>query len=396
MADPWLTIVGLGEDGLEGLGDASRAAIARAEVIFGGPRHLDLVGAGGRGRAWPVPFDIAPVLGLRGRAVVVLASGDPFWFGAGSMLAEALSPGEWRAIPVAGGVSLACARMGWRVEEITALALHAAPFERLWPHLHRGARIVATLRDGAAAGDLAGWLTSVGAGAARLTLLERLGGPAERIRAARADAFDLAEISAPVAVAIEGADLAPGFGLARASGLPDEAFAHDGQITKRPVRALTLSALGPRPGELLWDIGGGSGSVSVEWCLAGGRAITIEPRADRLATIAENIARFGLGGRMQAVSGRAPEALGGLPAPAAVFVGGGGSAAVYEALFARLAPGTRLVANGVTLETEALLAGLHAARGGALLRIELAQAAPLGGMRGWASARPVVQWSVVL
>lgn len=365
-------------------------------MILGGPRHLDLVGAGGRGQAWPVPFDIAPVIALRGRAVVVLASGDPFWFGAGSMLAEALAPGEWRAIPVAGVVALACARMGWRVEEVTAVALHAAPFARLWPHLHCGARIVATLRDGAAAGDLAGWLVSVGAGAVRLTLLERLGGPAERQRTVRADAFDLTEISAPVAVAIEGAGLAPGFGLARASGLPDEAFAHDGQITKRPVRALTLSALGPRPGELLWDIGGGSGSVSVEWCLAGGRAITIEPRADRLATIAENIARFGLGGRMRAVSGRAPEALDGLPAPAAVFVGGGGSAALYDALFARLAPGTRVVANGVTLETEALLAGLQAARGGSLLRIELAQAAPLGGLRGWASARPVVQWSVVL
>jgi precorrin-6Y C5,15-methyltransferase (decarboxylating) len=221
-----------------------------------------------------------------------------------------------------------------------------------------------------------------------------LGGAQERIRETRAAAFDLADVAAPVAVALDGADLPRGAGLPRSPGLPDDSFAQDGQITKAPVRALTLAALAPRAGERLWDIGGGSGSVSVEWCRAGGQAITIEPRADRLANICANIAAFGLEGRMQAVEGRAPEALEGLAPPDAVFVGGGGSEALFATLWARLAPGARLVANGVTLETEALLSGLHARHGGTLLRIELAQAAALGRLRGWQPARPVVQWSV--
>ncbi|MCT2539845.1 precorrin-6y C5,15-methyltransferase (decarboxylating) subunit CbiE [Sedimentimonas flavescens] len=395
MADPWLTIVGLGEDGLEGLSDASRAAIAGAEVIFGGPRHLDLVAVDARGRAWPVPFDIAPVLEWRGRPTVVLASGDPFWFGAGGTLARHLEPGEWRAIPLAGVFSLACARMGWKIEETVCMGLHAAAFARLRAVLARGVCAVVTLRDGAAPAMLAKWLVAAGFGAARLMVLERLGGTQERLRQANAEGFDVTDIAAPVAVAIDGANLPKDAGLSRASGLPDDAFQHDGQITKRPVRALTLSALAPRPGELLWDIGGGSGSISVEWCLAGGRAITVETRADRVTNIRANIADFGLDGRMEAIEGRAPEALAGLPLPDAVFVGGGGNAALYAALWPMLPAGTRLVANGVTLETEALLAQMQAAHGGDLLRIDLAQAAPLGGMRGWNAARPVVQWSVV-
>ena len=183
MSEPWLTIIGIGEDGAAGLGDASRDALSRATVIFGGPRHLELAGAGARGRAWPVPFDIAPVLALRGRRVVVLASGDPFWFGAGGSLAAALDPGEWRALPAPGVLSLAAARLGWRLEETVALGLHAAPLPRLRPHLARGCRIIATLRDGAAPAALAEWLTAQGAGAMRITVMERLGGPQERLSA---------------------------------------------------------------------------------------------------------------------------------------------------------------------------------------------------------------------
>lgn len=388
-------IVGLGEDGLEGLADASRDAIARAEVIFGGPRHLALVGAGKRGRPWPVPFDIAPVLAEAGRRVVVLASGDPFWFGAGSVLAARLPADQWRALPAPGAVSLAAARLGWKIEDIQVFGLHARGFAALRPVLARGVRALVTLRDGAAAGALADWLAGHGFGAARMIVLERLGGPRERRREARADRFDLDGVAAPVVVALDGADLPREAGLPRVPGLPEGEFAHDGQITKSPVRALTLAALAPRVGALLWDIGGGSGSVSVEYCLAGGRAISIEPRADRVANITANIAAFGLERRMRVVHGRAPDALAGLPAPDAVFVGGGGNAALFAALWDMLAPGTRLVANAVTLESEALLAGLHARLGGDLLRIELARAAPLGGMRGWQPARPVVQWSVL-
>lgn len=394
MSEPWLTIVGLGEDGPNGLGRASLDALAGAELIFGGPRHLELVGAGDRGSPWPVPFDIAPVLAARGRPVVVLASGDPFWFGAGSLLAQALRPGEWRALPVAGAVSLICARLGWRIEDTRALALHAVPFAALRRAVAPACQLVATLRDGDAPAALAAWLAEQGWGPMRMHVAERLGGPSERVRTTSAADFDLSGIEAPVVVALDGADLPRSSGLPAVPGLPEGAFAHDGQITKAPIRALSLAALAPRAGELLWDIGGGSGSVSVEWCRAGGRAITIEPRADRVAGITANIADFGLVRQMRVIEGAAPAALEGLPDPAAVFVGGGGSAELFAALWDRLAPGTRLVANAVTLETEALLSDLHARHGGTLMRIDIAHAAPLGGMRGWSATRPVVQWSV--
>ncbi|MES2664517.1 MAG: precorrin-6y C5,15-methyltransferase (decarboxylating) subunit CbiE [Pseudomonadota bacterium] len=390
MAPPWLTLIGLGEDGLAGLSSASRDALSRAEVVFGGPRHLDLAGVGMRGQPWAVPFDAGPVLALRGRAVVVLASGDPFWHGVGGTLAVHLTPGEWVCHPGPSTPSLVAARLGWRLEEVTALGLHAAPFARLIPHLHHGARIIATLRDDAAPADMAAWLVGQGFGASTLHVLERLGGPQERLRQTRADAFDLKHIAAPVAVAIH----AEGLGLPRGFGLPDDAFAHDGQITKRPIRALTLSALGPRPGQHLWDIGAGSGSVSVEWCLAGGTAQAVEAKPLRAVNIRANAAAYGVDHRLTVIEGTASAALAGLAVPDAVFVGGGMDAA----LFAALQPmrGTRLVANSVTLETESLLADLHARHGGSLLRIDVATATPLGRMRGWTAARPVVQWSVVL
>lgn len=385
MAEPWLSIIGLGEDGPPGLPPASRQALADAEIVFGAPRHLALAGVAGQ--PWPVPFSVAPLLALRGRRVAALVSGDPFWHGAGGALAQALAPGEWRAYPVAGTFSLAAARLGWRLEDVACLGLHAAPFARLRPVLARGARAICLLRDGAAPAALAEWLVAQGLGATRITVLEALGGPRERLRQARAAGFAL-DCAAPVAVALDGADLPPGSGLPRGFGLPDDAFTHDGQITRRAVRAVTLAHLAPRAGEMLWDIGGGSGSVSVEWCLNGGRAVTVEPRADRLANIAANIAAFGLSGRMRAVAGAAPGALTDLPGPDAIFVGGGADAALVAAL-----PAARLVINAVTLETETLVAGLHAERGGSLTRLSVEDAAPLGRMRGWTPARSVTIWA---
>lgn len=392
MAEPWLTIIGIGEDGHAGLPDASRESLLRAEIIFGGPRHLELAGAGDRGRPWPVPFRIDPVLAERGRNVVVLTSGDPFWFGAGGRIADHLPHEEVRTIPAPSVFSLVAAHLGWPLQRSLCLGLHAAPFERLISVLHPGAAIIATVRDGTAPAALAAWLVARGFGASQLHVLERMGGPQQRVRSCRADGFDLTEIAAPVAVAFEGVG---GPGLPRGFGLADELFATDGQITKRPVRAITLSTLAPYPGALLWDLGAGSGSISVEWCLAGGRAVAIEARNNRAANIAENASRFGIDHLLQSVVGQAPEATDGLETPVAVFVGGGASERLIAELWSMLPPGVRLVVNGVTLETEGLLAAEHAARGGSLLRIDLAEAVPLGRMRGWTAARPVVQWSIV-
>ncbi|GAB1480308.1 bifunctional cobalt-precorrin-7 (C(5))-methyltransferase/cobalt-precorrin-6B (C(15))-methyltransferase [Paracoccaceae bacterium] len=386
MSEPWLAIIGLGEDGPGGLTEASLAALAGAEVVFGAPRHLALAGA--RGREWPVPFDLAPLLACRGRRVAMLVSGDPFWFGAGGAVAAHLQPGEWRAYPVAGVFSLVAARLGWRLEECLCLGLHAAPFARLRPVLARGVRAICTLRDAAAVGELAGWLAENGFAAARLTLCEAMGGPRERLR----QGVEWPDIQAPVAVAIDGAELPRGAGLARGFGLPDDLFHSDGQITKAPVRAVTLSALGPRPDELLWDIGGGSGSVSVEWCLAGGRAVCIEARADRASNIRANGAAFGIASRLTLREGWALPLLADLPQPDAVFVGGGGDAALYTALWALLPEGARVVANAVTIEGEAMLAAQHARHGGSLLRLDMAEAATLGRFRDWRAARPVMQW----
>lgn len=393
MADPWLTIIGLGEDGPAGLSEASRAALVRAEIVFGAPRHLALAAITERGREWPVPFRIDPVLAERGRKVVVLASGDPFWHGAGGSLAAHLEPGEWACHPAPSTFSLAAARLGWRLEEVLCLGLHAAPFERLVPLLGRGVRAICLLRDGEAPAALAAWLTERGFGPSRLTVFEALGGPRERVRGTTAEGFGLAGIAHPVAVAIEADGAA---GLSRASGLADALFINDGQITKRPVRALTLSALAPRPGEVLWDLGAGSGSVSVEWCLAapGTLARAVEARPDRAANIRRNAEAFGLSHRLSVVEGRWPQAARDLPAPDVVFIGGGADSAGLETIWNLMPQGTRLVVNAVTLESEALLAALHERRGGTLLRIELASAEPLGSRHGWRPARPVVQWSV--
>lgn len=392
MSDPWLTIIGIGEDGLVGLSEASRKALTNAETVFGGARHLALADVGSRGRAWPVPFDSSAVLSCRGRPTAVLASGDPFWYGAGASLAEKLYGDEWIAYPAPSTFSLAAARLGWRLEATTCLGLHAAPLERLVPHLAKDARIICLVRDAAAMGELAKWLTERGWGASLLWTLAALGGPREYIDQHRADLFseDISGNLVAVAVLARG-----GQGIPRSSGLPDDLFVHDGQITKRPVRALALSALAPRPGERLWDIGAGSGSISVEWVLCGGTAAAIEAREDRAANISSNAAAFGLTHRITVITGQAPESLATLEAPDAVFVGGGLDRAMFDAMWSRLAPGTRLVAHAVTLETEALLAELHQQHGGELMRVDIAHAAPLGRYRSWEAARPVVQWSAV-
>jgi precorrin-6B C5,15-methyltransferase / cobalt-precorrin-6B C5,C15-methyltransferase len=390
MADPWLTIIGIGEDGLAGLSTASRAALDRAEIIFGGPRHLALAAAGTRGQPWPVPFDASAVLAHRGRSTVVLASGDPFWFGAGGSLVGRLAAGEWMSHPALSTFQLAANRLGWRLEECLTLGLHAAPYARLRPLLGKGIRAICTLRDGAAVAELARWLIDNGHPAAELVILERLGGPQDRARR-----IDLAEvpqdITAPVAVAIATHDT----GLPRASGLPDDLFAHDGQITKRPVRALTLSALAPHAGEVLWDIGAGSGSVGIEWLLAGGATVeALEADPARAARARGNVEAFGLSHRHRLHEARAPEGLEHLPRPDAVFVGGGATEVLLSHLWTQMPEGTRLVMNAVTIETEALVLDWSARHGGDLLKIDLSEPVAIGRRRGWKAAMPILQWSV--
>ena len=368
---------------------ASRQALEQAEIIFGAPRHLALAGVSGR--EWGVPFSVEPVMAERGRRVVVLASGDPFWYGAGGSLMEHLAQGEWVSHPAPSTFALAANRLGWRMEETICLGLHAAPMARLRPVLARGQRLVCLLRDGDSVRDVCTYLAAQGFGASAVTVLEALGGAKERIT--KRIAQDLSgRFDAPVAVAIE----CVGQGMPRASGLPDDLFAHDGQITKRPIRALTLSALAPRGGEVLWDLGAGSGSVSIEFLLAAPASIAhaVEADATRAERALGNAEGFGLGHRWHLHQGKALDVIGQLPVPDVVFVGGGADAALFAALWARLPQGARLVMNAVTLESEALLYACHAKHGGDLWRVDVAQATPLGDKQGWQASRPVVQWTV--
>ena len=364
-------------------------------MIMGPERHLSLIPATAAERiVWPVPFaDGWPLLeGLRGRRVVVLASGDPFWFGAGRGIAERFSLDEWQAYPAPSVFSLAAARLGWPLEQTVCLGLHAAPFERLRCHLYDGKKIIATLRDGPAVSEVSRYLNSLGFGATMMHVLEALGGPREKSRAVRADALDVDDIAHPVAVALE---VAGDANLTLASGQADDVFQSDGQITKRPIRAMTLSALAPRPGEMLWDIGAGSGSIAIEWLMTHPRtkAVAVEARADRVANIKANARALGQD-RLQIVEGKAPDVFADLPQPDAVFIGGGLTQDVLDQLWQLLSPGTRLLANAVTLDTEAILIEAQSNHGGDLMKVELSEAAPLGRFRGWKAAYPLVQWGV--
>jgi len=395
-ASRWLSIVGIGEDGVEGLAPIARSLIQAAEIVFGGRRHLALAAPLIRGasRPWPSPFEgaIQDVLAHRGRDVCVLASGDPFVYGVGSVLLRHIDPREMVAVPAPSTFSLASARLGWALPETIQLSLHGRLLDFVRPHLQPGARVLALTSDGEGPAALARLLADAGVGRSRLTVLEALGGPRERIRAATAAAFDLGDVDPLNAVALE-VEASPGARvLARAAGLPDALFEHDGQITKREIRAITLAALSPRRGELLWDVGAGAGSVAIEWMLADPsmRAVAIEARSDRAARIRRNAAAFGVPG-LEVVEGAAPAALEGLARPDAVFIGGGATI-VLDAAVRALRAGGRLVVNAVTAETEALLLQRQATLGGELTRIAITRLEPVGHRQGWRPALPVTQW----
>jgi precorrin-6Y C5,15-methyltransferase (decarboxylating) len=397
----WLSIVGIGEDGVEGLSAAARGLVANADIVFGGERHLSLAASliKGTAKSWPSPFSqgIDEVLAMRGRPVCVLASGDPFHYGVGSVLAGQVPPEETLVVPAPSAFSLAAARLGWALPDIALVSVHGRALDRIRPALHPGARVLALTSDSDGPMALARLLAETGFGDSKLTVLEALGGARERVRTTRASRFDLGDVADLNTVAIEVASSPGARVIAYTPGLPEALFEHDGQITKREVRAVTLSALAPLKGELLWDIGAGSGSVAIEWMLADTslRATAIEARADRAARIIRNAAAFGVPS-LEVVEGRAPDAFAGLAAPDAVFVGGGATKGrVIDAAIAALRSGGRLVVNAVTLETEAELLARHAALGGTLTRIEVSRAEPVGGKTGWRSAMPVTQWAWV-
>jgi precorrin-6B C5,15-methyltransferase / cobalt-precorrin-6B C5,C15-methyltransferase len=351
--------------------------------VFGGKRHLALAAALIRGaaRPWPSPFDRAAdeVLAQRGRPVCVLASGDPFVYGVGTVLARHVDPAEMLVVPAPSAFSLAAARLGWALPDTTQVSLHGRALDLVRPHLQPGRRVLALTSDRGGPAELARLLSETGFGASPLIVLEALGGKRERIRATTAAKFDLREIDDLNVVAIE-AKAAPGARvIARAAGLPDAMFEHDGQITKREIRAMTLSSLAPRRGELLWDIGAGSASVAIEWMLADPslRAIAIERRPDRAARIRRNAAVLGVPG-LEVVEGEAPEVLTSLPKPDAIFIGGGANDAL-DAARSMLRVGGRLVVNAVTLETEGLLLARYAALGGELTRLAVTRADAIDG-----------------
>ncbi|MEE1947445.1 precorrin-6y C5,15-methyltransferase (decarboxylating) subunit CbiE [Pseudomonas alcaligenes] len=389
----WLTVVGIGEDGYAGLGKAARRALLGAECIVGAPRQLDLLPPCIRAprQTWPSPFSLAPVLQRRGTPTCVLASGDPMLYGVGASLARQLDEGEMRVLPTPSAYSLAAARLGWPLQDVTLLSVVARPLPAVARHLHDGQRLLILCNDGSSPSALAALLRERGFGASRLSVLEHLGGPQERRIDGLAASWSLEEVAALNLLAVEcraDADVQP---LPVTIGLPDDAYRHDGQLTKRDVRAVTLARLAPRPGELLWDVGAGCGSIGIEWLRSHPRcrAIAIEADAGRRQLIAHNRDALGVP-QLQLVAGEAPQALNGLEAPDAIFIGGGVTVpGVLEQCWQALKPGGRLIANAVTLQSEAILVAFRAQRGGELTRIAIAQAQPLGDFDTWRSALPI-------
>ena len=397
---PWLSIVGLGEDGLPGLAPAARALIDNAEVLIGGTRHLDMVPDDGRERlTWPSPLGaiVEEIARRRGRRVCVLATGDPMHYGIGVTLAKAVPMDEMVVIPAPSAFSLACARLGWILSEVETLTLHGRPLALLHPAIQPGARLLLLSNDAATPDQVAELLRARGYGPSRMAVLEHMGGAKERRLDGTAEAWQPGRVADFNTIAVDclaGPDAAL---LPRTPGLPDEAFRHDGQMTKRELRAVTLSALQPVPGQLLWDLGAGSGSVAIEWMRSHPRcrAVAVERHAARIALIAGNAAALGTPG-LEIVEGEAPGALDGLEAPDAAFIGGGLRAdGNVETCWDRLKSGGRLVANAVTVEGEQALARWRAELGGELTRIAVSRAGAIGSVTGWRPFMPVTQLRAV-
>ncbi len=380
---------------MAGLSPAARTLVETAEMLIGGKRHLAMVPEGGAERcAWPSPLsDVAnEIPKMRGRRVCVLATGDPMFFGVGATLAARIPGDEMTIVPERSAFSLAAARLAWPLEAAALLSLHGRPVEKLALHVAPGAQLL-ILAEKTTPAAVAAWLVAHGFGESRMVALAHMGGAKEeRFEATAADwshAVPDLHTLAVACVAGENAHWYP-----RTAGLPDDVFEHDGKLTKREFRALALAKLLPHRGALLWDIGTGCGSIAIEWMRAadGAKAVALEPRADRRALAAKNAASLGVP-ELDIRNARAPEGLAGLPAPDAIFFGGGNSDATMQTALEHLKPGGRLVAHSVTLESEAGLLAAYATHGGELIRLSSAHAAPLGNYSGWRPSMPVTQWA---
>jgi precorrin-6Y C5,15-methyltransferase (decarboxylating) len=391
----WLTVIGIGEDGLAGLGEAARNALADASVVFGGQRHLAMLSGEYKAdrQPWPSPFadGLKAVLARRGQPVCVLASGDPMLFGTGASLARDVPPHEMRVLPAPSSFSLAAARLGWALQDTAQLSIHGRPIDLLHAHIHQGAHLLILSHDGGSPAAIAELLRQRGFGPSQLTVLEHLGGSRERRIDGTAAAWPTASVAPLNIVAVDCQSGPDARALSTLAGLPDSAYRHDGQLTKRDVRAVTLARLAPCPGELLWDVGAGCGSIGIEWMRAHSscRAIAIEENAGRQELIRANSQQLGVPG-LHLVSGTAPQALAGLESPDAIFIGGGVTeAGVIESCWAGLKPGGRLVANAVTVQSEVTLISWQARLGGDLIRVAISHAAALGSFDAWRAALPV-------
>jgi len=394
---PWLAVIGIGEDGLTGLAPAARALVDTAEVLVGGARHLAMVRerAGTERLLWKRPLSrtINAIAARRGQRVTVLASGDPLWYGIGVTLSRHFAREEMTILPQPSAFSLAAARLGWPVADCATITLHGRPLDTVRLHLAPDRRVLILSEDGSTPGAIAALLSKLGWGPSRLTVFTHLGGAREDIVSSEARHWSERRAADLNTIALE-CRAAPGArALPLLPGLPDDAFEHDGQLTKREVRAATLAALGPLPGETLWDVGAGCGSIAIEWLRAGeGRsAIAIERSPARVAVIARNAAALGVPA-LRIVAGAAPDALIGLPSPDAIFLGGGiTNSALLPFLWSVLRPGGRLVANVVTAEGEARLIEWHATHGGGLMRIAVSRTEPVGLHQLWRPLAPVTQ-----
>ena len=398
MSAPWLHIVGIGEDGLNGLSPASRAVVEAAEVLVGGDRHHDLSASVTAERvAWPSPFDalIDTLQAAKGRRVVVLATGDPLWYSVGARIGRAIPSEEIVYHPQLSAFQLAAARMGWSLADLETLTVHGRPVETIIAFIQPGVRLLILTTGEETPAEIARFLTERGFGASPMTVLAAMGGDREARFDGIAETWS-ADVPAFNTLAVE-CVAAPDAALSpRVPGLADELFQSDGTMTKREVRAATLAKLMPMRGAMLWDIGTGSGSVAIEWMRAArfAAAVGIEPRSDRRAMAAGNAAALGTP-RLKLVAGEVPEALEGLAAPDAIFFGGGLSEPAVAAAWEHLPPLGRMVANAVTLESEALLLELRARYGGELVRLSIHRAEPVGPRMGWRPLMPVTQWSLV-